>query len=207
MSKYSGVKQVTPKRYKICFAIPCTGTIRIETMLSIVGIMGNTPHDFYFAYRTGCYIEENRTNMIKTAIEQKCDKLFFLDSDIIVEHDVVNKLLAHNKPFIGADYHQRKFPLYSNIKIAGEDGKLKAVPAEEMPTTVSKVFGVPTGCMLIDIPTVQKIPLPWFDLTYFEDGSLEFGEDIFFCKKINEAGMEVWVDPTIQTGHIGTHVY
>lgn len=207
MSKYSGVKQVTPRRHKICFAIPCTGTIRIETMLSIVGIMGHTPHDFYFAYKTGCYIEQNRADMIRIAIEQKCDKLFFLDSDIIVEHDVVNKLLASGKDFIGADYHQRQFPIYSNIKIADETGKLIAVPPEKMPTTLSKVFGVPTGCMLIDIAAVQKVPQPWFDLTYKEDGTLEFGEDIFFCKQINEAGMEVWVDPTIQTGHIGTHVF
>jgi len=54
---------------------------------------------------------------------------------------------------------------------------------------------------------VQKLSEPWFDLEYFEDGSLKTGEDIFFCYKLRDAGVEVWCDPTIQIGHIGTHVY
>ena len=29
------------------------------------------------------------------------------------------------------------------------------------------------------------------------------GEDIFFCKRLNEAGIEIWVDPGDLTGHFG----
>lgn len=199
------LKKTEPRRLKICIGIPCTGTVRIETLLSVVGILGATPHDIYMAYRTGCYIEQNRTELIKTAIREKCDKIFFLDADIVVESDVINKLLAHNKPVVGASYNNRSFPLFSNVKIADETGKLIATP--ELPKEPFKAAGVPTGAMLIDIPTVQKLSEPWFDLEYFEDGSLKTGEDIFFCYKLRDAGVEVWCDPTIQIGHIGTHVY
>jgi hypothetical protein len=200
-------KLFTPRRLKICLAIPCTGTVRIETMMSVVQIMNNTPHDFYFAYRTSCYVELNRTRLIQIAMEQNCEKLFFLDADMIVEANVVNKLLALNKPVVGAAYNGRKLPLYSNVKITDDSGKIISVPYEDMPKAPFKTFGVPTGCMLIDIPTVQKIPRPWFDLTYNEDGTLDYGEDIYFCKILNDNGIEVWCDPTIEIGHIGTFTY
>lgn len=198
-------KKVEPRRLKICLGIPNTGTVRIETLLSVAAILSKTQHDIYIAYRTGCYIEQNRTELIKTAIREKCDKIFFLDADIMVEGDVINKLLASGKPVVGAAYNNRSFPLYSNVKIADETGKLIEVP--ELPKELFKAAGVPTGAMLVDIETVKKLPEPWFDLEYFEDGSLKTGEDIFFCYKLRDAGVEVWCDPTIQIGHVGTYVY
>lgn len=198
--------KIQPRRLKICLAIPCTGTVRIETLLSVVGILNSTPHDFFVDYRTGCYIEQNRTVLIQTAIREKCDKLFFLDADMVVEGQVVNKLLALNKPVVGAAYNGRSLPLYTNVKMADDTGKLIAVPGP-LPAEPFKCAGVPTGCMLIDIPTVQKVPYPWFDLTYFPDGTLDTGEDIYFCRKLQEHGVEIWCDPTIQIGHIGTYTY
>lgn len=198
-------KKVEPRRLKICLGIPNTGTVRIETLLSVAAILSKTQHDIYIAYRTGCYIEQNRTELIKIAIREKCDKIFFLDADIMVEGDVINKLLASGKPVVGAAYNNRSFPLYSNVKIADETGKLIEVP--ELPKELFKAAGVPTGAMLVDIETVKKLPEPWFDLEYFEDGSLKTGEDIFFCYKLRDAGVEVWCDPTIQIGHVGTYVY
>lgn len=205
-------KNVTPRKMKICIGIPCTGTVRIETVLSLIGILQKTPHEVFVAYRTGCYIEQNRTELIKTAIKENCEKIFFLDSDIIVEPDVINKLIALDKPVIGAAYNNRSFEkqgdkmlLYSNVKIADEEGNLSAV--RELPKEPFKCVGVPTGAMLVNIETVKKLPQPWFDLEYFEDGSLKTGEDIYFCYLCRDNGVEVWCDPTIQIGHIGTFTY
>ena len=104
MSKGKGFFQRTiqPRRLKICLAIPCNGYLRIETHLSVVGILANTPHDFYSAYRTSCYVPENRWNLAQTAIREKCDKLFFVDADMNIEVHALNKLLALIKPFVCA---------------------------------------------------------------------------------------------------------
>jgi hypothetical protein len=123
----------------------------------------------------------------------------------VVEGDVINKLLAHNKPIIGAAYNMRAFPLYSNVKFTDENGKFIAVP--DIPKELFKCAGVPTGAMLVDIPTVQKLPQPWFDLINDENGNLVIGEDIYFCQKLIEHGVEIWCDPTIKIGHIGTFAY
>lgn len=200
-------KQVQPRRLKICLAIPCTGTVRIETLLSVVAILTNTPHDIYVAYKESSYIEWNRAELIRTAIAQGCSKLFFLDSDIVVEGQVINKLLAQNKPVIGAAYNNRGLPLRTNVKMVDEQGEFIDDSNWQLPKQPFKCAGVPTGCMLIDIPTIQKLPPPWFDLTYFENGNLKLGEDIYFCQKLIEHGYEIWCDPTIQIGHIGTFTY
>lgn len=196
-----------PRRLKICLGIPHVGTVRIETAISMVDIITQTTpyHDVYLAQREGAYIEQNRTRLIQMAIEQSCDKLFFLDSDILVEGNVINKLLAHNKPIIGAAYNMRSFPLYSNVKFTDEQGKFIAVP--EIPKELFQCAGVPTGAMLIDIPTVQKLPHPWFDLINDENGNLVIGEDIYFCQKLIQQGEEIWCDPTIQIKHIGAFGY
>lgn len=201
-------RHAAPHRLKICLAIPNTGTIRIETMLSIVGILSATQNvDWFVDQKQSCYVEWNRTGLIQTAIREKCDKVFFLDADMVVEGGVVNKLLALNKPIVGADYHMRKFPITNNVKIADENGKYIHVEPQDIPKVPFKAAAIPTGCMLLDVATVQKIPYPWFDLTYFENGELEFGEDVFFCRKLIEHGVEIWCDPTIGIGHVGTHVY
>jgi hypothetical protein len=52
-----------------------------------------------------------------------------------------------------------------------------------------------------------------FDFGIDEAGELfgkpgEFiGEDVNFCKRANEMGLEVWCDPTIRIGHIGEYLY
>jgi hypothetical protein len=38
-------KATQPRRMKICLGIPCVGTVRIETLLSVVAILNSTPHD------------------------------------------------------------------------------------------------------------------------------------------------------------------
>lgn len=201
-------KPITPRRLKICLAIPCNGLIRIETHLSVVGILANTPHDFYSAYRTSCYVPENRWQLAQTAIRERCDKLFFVDADMNIEPHALNKLLALNKPFVGAAYNMRgALPRMSNVKGRDVDGKLKSLDPETMPKEPFIADGVPTGCMLIDVPTLQRVPQPWFNMTLKEDGSLDRGEDIWFCEQVKRAGFDFWCDPTIVIGHIGTFTY
>lgn len=211
-------KPVQPRRLKICIGIPCTGTVRAETLLSLIGILSATPHLIYVDIAEGCYIEQNRTKLVLTAQRENCDKLFFLDSDMKVEPQVINKLLALDKPIVGVAYNnrspeisyengQRIVGIYSNVKMSDENGKLIAVDPKHIPAVPFRAAAVPTGCMLVDMPTILKMPRPWFDLTWHEDGTLDLGEDVFFCRKAEEYGIETWCDPTIQIGHVGTFMY
>ena len=44
----------------------------------------------------------------------------------------------------------------------------------------------------------DKIPYPWFIYT------LEMGEDVYFCRKAQNAGYELFLDTDIICGHRGS---
>ena len=46
----------------------------------------------------------------------------------------------------------------------------------------------------------------YFELTRKKDNSL-MSEDISFCHRVNEMGMETWIDPWMKTTHYGQYDY
>jgi hypothetical protein len=119
---------------------------------------------------------------------------------------VLTKLLAHDKPIVGAAYHYRRLPLETTVKIAGADGKLTAVPADEIPTEPFRCYAVGTGLMLVQLSVFDKLPQPWFFFRHSGEG-LETGEDVWFCEQAAKAGLEVWCDPTLRVRHLGQYAF
>jgi GT2 family glycosyltransferase len=52
---------------------------------------------------------------------------------------------------------------------------------------------------LIHRSVFESIEPPWF--TYIPPGYGD-GDDVGFCKRVREAGIEIWIDPTAQFGHL-----
>ena len=71
-----------------------------------------------------------------------------------------------------------------------------------------KVFGAGMGFMAVKSGVFESLSRPWFQsptVTTNRDGKdFSFplmGEDLSFCYRANEAGFEVWFDPTIRVQH------
>ena len=47
----------------------------------------------------------------------------------------------------------------------------------------------------------------WFEFMKQQDGDGEYGEDISFCYKATQCGYKIFVDTTIQPGHVGHYAY
>jgi hypothetical protein len=77
--------------------------------------------------------------------------------------------------------------------------------AGKVPAQPFLCYAVPTGCLLIDLSIMAQISQPWFQVTHKPDGSVDMGEDVWFCVQVRAAGFEVWCDPTIPVGHIGDY--
>ena len=78
------------------------------------------------------------------------------------------------------------------------------LPGMSYPNHIFKNYGVATGCMLIKREVFEKISRPWFALGMPEAW---LGEDIFFCRKCKENGIEIWMDASLSIKHIGEHLY
>lgn len=149
--------------------------------------------------RRSCDIVSNRTWLVRYAIEQGATHLLFVDADMLFPSDLIPKLLAHKKEIVGIKYKKREFPvkwLYKTLE--GE---------EESETELFKVAHTGTGVLLIDLSIFEKIQGPWFNFGRDSQGALVMGEDVWFCNTARDAGYDVWIDPTLQVGHIGEYIY
>jgi hypothetical protein len=186
----------------VTIGVPNTGTIVMETCISLMNIVGASPFGTHTIMQRGCYVHENRIKIVEEAMRVKSTHLLFVDSDMWLPDGTLNKLLAHNKDIVGVNYNQRQLPLISTVKFA-ENEKIYAV--QGLPTELFKCYALGTGCMLIKMSVFDKIDKPWFWFDNYEDDIL--GEDIWFCREAGRKGIEVWCDPTIDVKHIGTYTY
>lgn len=191
---------------KIAIGVPSTGTVQAKMMLSLVETLFATPHPVHLIAQEGCYVHENREKIVEEAQRADCSHVFFMDSDMLFTGDVLGKLLALNKPIVGAAYNYRRLPLETTVKIAGTDGKLRAVPSDEIPTAPFPCYAVGTGLMLVQMEVFTKVPRPWFFFAHDGEG-LVTGEDVWFCERARAAGLEVWADPTLRVRHLGQYAY
>jgi hypothetical protein len=58
------------------------------------------------------------------------------------------------------------------------------------------------GCTLIPVEVFRQVPRPWFAFQRNEYGWNRITEDIWFCRQARAAGCRLWVDPTINVGHV-----
>lgn len=188
------------KKPKITICIPTMGSIKDATVMSLINAIGYTERCGYLvdvAFKTDTYLIRSRNELVQIAIAGGSDYMMFIDSDLDFPADGIIKLLGHKKDVIGGHYNRRGLPRASTV--FGFDKQ------PYFPQALEKVWAVPTGFMLIKLSAIRWMPYP-FDYIRDEHGYF-IGEDINFCKRLNENGVEVWCDPSIKIGHIGEYTY
>jgi len=164
-----------------------------------------------------CQIDAARNNLVHQALMLGCTNIIMMDTDQIYNTDnMLEKMLAHNKPVIGARVH-RRYPPFDPILLSGEVGKLLPIPDDAIKPDGEfnkelQVDFTGTGCIMFDTQIfIDMIPERWFQLTTGENGQ-SVGEDIGFCSKLKKRGIPVIVDTSIDIKHLtllavdwGTH--
>lgn len=149
------------------------------------------------------YTHWNREDLVADARDDGATHMLFIDTDLIFPADAAVRLLAHGVDVIGANYHMKiEAPVpISTIKLNDNEGGGVALIGKPPETPSFKCAAIPTGLMLIDMTVFDRLDQPYFPC------EMPVGEDIAFCRKVRDAGMDVWCDQTIAVGHIGRKVY
>jgi len=188
--------------------------MRVETVTSLIsnmiaiaqtGLMANV------LFQVGGYVDVNRNKIVEEALKQGTTHLMFIDADMIFPETGILQLLAREKAVIGANYNVRLDPTSPDrtgptVKMFDDAGKPISVRTQDLPKEPFKCYAVATGFMMIQADVFKQLAFPYFD-AYQEANGTHHTEDVDFCRKVNEAGLEVWCDPTIQMGHIGSCTY
>lgn len=132
----------------------------------------------------------------------------------------IQKELKQKEDAIPSDRERIFRPIYDDqlkdmadnvIAEEGPDEKINLlVKTKRTPFMCRAVGG---GLLLIKMEVFDKIPRPWFffqpeindDVKNVKMGAI--GEDVWFCDRAWENGIEVWCDPTIDIKHVGVKYY
>jgi hypothetical protein len=164
---------------------------------SLVMLTHNLPHrsTISFTRNRGSSIAGNRNLLVERFLRAPdLQWLCMIDSDMVVPPDTVQRLLATGKEIVGALSFERN-PPYVLGAVRGDD-----MP-DGAPFVLHRVPAVGAGCLLIRRHVLESMPKPWFEHT-----TPGWNEDFHFCEKATGAGFEVWLDGTLELGHVGATI-
>ena len=127
--------------------------------------------------------------------------LVMLDSDVLPPPDFLDRLLSHDKPFVGGWYRMKggmEYPVVydDNGKVDPENGHPLYNPRHEAGTGLEAVSALGAGCLSMHRDVAEAIGRSPYNL---EGG----GEDLALCRAIDAAEYEVLVDWSVACAHLG----
>jgi GT2 family glycosyltransferase len=187
---------------KLAIGLPTDGLVKSETVEGLV--MAAQHFDSKVIIETSSSVLYNRNKIVEIAKKEGCTHLLFVDSDMRFNHLDIDQLLRADKDIISGIYNLRKHPLITIVRM--KEGDEIVIP-KELPKELFKCHSTGAGCLLIKMEVFEKLKKPYFAFKTIEGQNVVMGEDNYFCDKAREAGYDVWVDPTVMIGHIGSYVY
>jgi hypothetical protein len=204
----------------VSIGFPCGAYVPWQTALSLaktmqVAAMEGAPCEISVV--AGCSVVTTaRSNIVEAFLAGTASRLFWIDSDIVWEPRDFFRLLALSSKMdvVCAAYPmktaQRQFTIKHPDLVNFELNDFGCV----------KIEGAGLGFTVMTREVVERVAAGKPVLKQAHKGAdmtavfrldsvdgYDRGEDQAFFADIRELGFPVWLDPTIQLGHVGSHVY
>lgn len=149
-------------------------------------------------WRVGSDRGKSRNSLVSASLERGSEWILFLDDDHSFPPNLLDVLLSRNVPVVASLYLQRTDPFLPIAFIKkSEDGEYWPLDLLECPEHgLVTVHGAGTGGMLIKSEVFKEFPEPWFVHT------TQQSEDLYFCDRLAEAGIQLYVDLDARLGHV-----
>ncbi len=194
---------------QVCIAVPHGGTVKGRLMSDLIASLFALRQEIGFIWLEveGTLGPHNRWLAGQQAIQTQSDYLWLVDNDMAIPTDALPLLLDADKDLIGADYSFRALPLQSTVKMKDAEGHTIIPDRDTFPSEPFIVHALGSGCKLVKVSALKRIPQPWFALAWDETGKMVKTDDVWFCEQAKKVGIETWCHPGVQCGHIGDYVY
>ena len=189
---------------KVGICVPCRDMVSSGFAFDLANLVGFTSSaDLALITISGTLIVNQRTGLAQSSMDMGCTHVLFIDSDMRFPKDGLERLLAHDKDIVAANYCTRKFPM--NPVAFSNDQNSDRVFTNPDSTGLEPVAAIGMGFMLIKCEVFEKIAEPYFMIGYSQANKVYTGEDIYFCRKARSAGYEVLLDHDLskEIGHTG----
>lgn len=189
----------------------------VRSLLSLQAHLLAKGHEVIFdIVANGSILPKVRNGIVKRFIDSPADVLVFIDSDMIYQPETVEKLI--NAPFdvSVANYRGKSANVRYMAEAEREDGEV--IGTTFAGDTWIKTTRAGTGLMAIKRRTIEHVATQ--ELAYTDQGVnchaiFDFcllngeyhGEDYTFCRRVEEAGGQIFILADAEIGHIGDTVY
>ena len=163
-------------------------------------------------FSEGTLIAPQRTELVDRALTAEATHILWLDSDMRFPKDALERLLARNRPIVGANYTARRMPhgptAFATIT-TGVDTDFTRLYTTPDSVGLEQCAALGFGVALTQMKVFEEIPSPWFATPFVESDDGFMGEDIYFAVKARKAGFEVFCDHDLskEVRHIGPMEY
>ena len=194
---------------KVMLALPMMDMVHTSFMTSLLNLRR--------VYHTQCGVAQSsliydaRNNLAMQAIDGGYDYVLWLDSDMQFDSTLMERLVKHlddGKDFISGLYMKRTIPtgpvIYKRVEFEQTDtGVFKPVvePYEDYPRdSVFEIQGAGFGAVMLRTDALKRV-VDKYGLPF--SPYLGLGEDLSFCYRLRQLGIQMWCDSSIKLMHIG----
>jgi hypothetical protein len=193
---------------KIAICVPARDTVHAgfaRSLANLTASLARSNIDYELLINLGSVIAQQRNTLAEQASLLKTDYILWLDSDMHVPTNTVDRLVSHDKDIVAAAYSTRVKPQRS-VAFLNQYDLNERLTAK---TGLHNVFAVGMGCMLVKTEVYKTLTKPWFHYQWNEDTNDLSGEDIYFCKQAKDAGYEIFIDCDLsqEVAHFGSKAY
>lgn len=187
------------------------GDLRVECALRGIPVYSTV-------IRNESDVQQGRNRCFAHFLASPCSHMLFIDSDIGFSPDAVFRLIAHDRPIVGATYAKKAMgePQYA----------VSTMPTmESTDAGLIEVGGLPGGFLMVQRGAAERLAGAYRDLHFTaQDGDpstegwrghlynlfgaemaegTRWSEDLAFCRRWRAIGGRVWLDPHILLEHWG----
>lgn len=186
---------------KLLIAIPTLDFVHVnflQSLLKLVQLLNRRGVDYEVKIKSGTLVYLAREELTSYALGEEFTHVLWLDSDMVFEEEVVDDLYDTGKDFVCGIFHARRQGHQSCIfrSLTPPD----RYHWNEYPNDTFKIKGCGMACTLVKSDILLEVRRKYgscFTPAY------SLGEDLAFCKRVDELGYTMWCEPTVRVGHIG----
>tara|TARA_Y100000034_G_scaffold136800_2_gene215910 strand:+ start:7590 stop:8387 length:798 start_codon:yes stop_codon:yes gene_type:complete len=217
--------------HSVFFATPCYGGLLTDQYFLSMFRLQQELIQLKIPFRITTLRNESlvtraRNILVAMFLESDCSHLMFIDADIEFNPESIVRLLAMDKDVAVGAYPKKTLPIDYAMNFKFIDSAHKKVNVDK---GAVEVLDASTGFFMIKREVLEKMMLNYPELHYKNDSSIDpkfnkfcyaffdtgidkrdnryLSEDYFFCRKWQDIGGSIWLDPQTKLSHVGSYTF
>jgi hypothetical protein len=195
-------------RPSLAFVSPNYGPLDAMIYRNHLAVIANASRTFdvkFVGVSDKMYLHDACNKLAQEGLMNNVDYIFWTENDMLNPFDCITKLYENKKDICSGLYFLRGAGYMPCMWMYNENpkkSKYEMTPVCLFPENEVINIDVPgMGCVLYNADIFRKLDEPWFDL---KQGG--YGQDVYFYRKVKDAGIKVYVDTKVQCEQLGDKI-